>query len=107
MSDTLLETCVTMVYQFEWDLPKARANRRKHGVSFEEAATVFLDPRASSVYDPEHSESEDRWVTLGLSSAGRLLVVCHTFQDIGPRESRVRLISSRRATRKERRQYGG
>jgi len=94
-------------YRFEWDLLKARANRRKHRVSFEEAATVFLDPRAASVYDPEHSGDEDRWVTLGLSSAGRLLVVCHTFQEIGPKECRVRLVSSRRATRKERQQYGG
>ena len=94
------------VYGFEWDQDKAAANRRKHGVAFEEAATVFLDARASSLYDAKHSETEDRWATLGLSSAGRLLVVWHTFEEEGESYARVRIISSRKATRKEEQQYG-
>lgn len=64
-----------MIYEFEWDPEKARANQHKHGVPFEEAATVFLDPRAVSLYDEEHSEQEDRWITLGFASTGRILVV--------------------------------
>jgi len=96
----------TTVYLFEWDPAKAQANRLKHRVSFEEAATVLLDPRALSVYDTKHGKVEDRWITLGLSSAGRLLVVCHTFQELDRQRCRVRMISSRKATRRERRQYG-
>jgi uncharacterized DUF497 family protein len=96
----------TVVYEFEWDPGKARANHRKHGVPFEEAATVFLDPRALSVYDEEHSQQEDRWITLGFSSTGRILVVSHTFQTIGADRCRVRIIMSRRASRRERGQYG-
>jgi len=94
------------VYEFDWDEEKATENRRKHRVGFEEAATVFLDPRALSVYDTDHSAGEDRWVTLGLSSAGRLLVVCHTFREAGDAEALIRLISSRKATKKEDQQYG-
>lgn len=96
----------TVVYEFEWDPKKATANQEKHGVPFEEAATVFLDPRAVSVYDEEHSVPEDRWITLGFSSAGRLLAVTHTFQPMDRRRCRVRVISSRRATRRERGEYG-
>ena len=70
-------------YDFEWDPFKAIANRQKHGVPFEEATTVFLDPRALSVYDAEHGEREERWVMMGISSVGRLLVVCHTFRETG------------------------
>lgn len=95
-----------MIYEFEWDPEKARANQRKHGVPFEEAATVFLDPQAVSLYDEEHSEQEDRWVTLGFSSTGRMLVVSHTFQPIDERRCRARIIMSRKATRRERGQYG-
>ena len=95
----------TTTYEFEWDPLKARSNRRKHGVSFEEAATVFLDPRALSVYDEEHSSREDRWITLGLSSAGRLLTLCHTFREIQRRACGVRIISSRKATTRETSQY--
>jgi len=94
------------VYRLDWDPAKAEANRQKHGVSFAEAATVFLDPRAVSVYDAEHSEIEDRWITLGISSVGRLLVVCHTFDEIGARRGLVRVISARKPTAKEAQQYG-
>lgn len=94
-----------MRYDVEWDLEKAKTNRSKHGVSFEEAATVFRDPRMSSLYDMEHSESEDRWITLGISAVGRLLVVCHTFRQETPAIITVRIFSSRKATRHEMRQY--
>jgi uncharacterized DUF497 family protein len=96
----------TLVYEFEWDPEKRRINQRKHGVPFEEAATVFLDPRAISLYDEEHSEQEDRWITVGFSSTGRILVVCHTFQPIDEWRCRVRIIMCRKATRCERGQYG-
>jgi uncharacterized DUF497 family protein len=85
---------------FEWDPDKATRNLAKHGVSFHEAATVFGDPLAITFFDPDHSEDEDRFLTFGLSSAGRLLVVSHT-----DRGDRTRIISARRATRRERKQY--
>ena len=94
-----------MDYNFEWDPPKAAANRRKHRVSFEEAATVFLDPRGRSLYDDAHSEEEDRWITAGVSSGGRLLVVCHTFRKVNKATSIVRIFSCRKATRRESEQY--
>jgi uncharacterized DUF497 family protein len=94
-----------MDYNFEWDPSKAAANRRKHRVSFEEAATVFLDPRGRSVYDDAHSEEEDRWITLGVSSVGRLLVVCHTFRKVNKANSIIRIFSCRQATRRESEQY--
>jgi uncharacterized DUF497 family protein len=86
--------------QFEWDRHKAELNYRKHGVSFEEAATVFLDDFAATLADPDHSEIEERFVTFGVSSRGRLLVVAHTY-----REHQIRLISARRATAQERKIY--
>jgi uncharacterized protein len=92
-------------YDFEWDPGKAAQNQRKHRVSFEQAATVFLDQQALSVYDSEHSENEDRWITLGSDKQGALLVVCHTFREIGASNAVVRLISSRKATKAERKQY--
>lgn len=98
-------------HQFEWDPVKALRNAREHGVSFERAATVFLDPRAMSIFDDEHSEEEERWITLGLDRAGVLLVVSHTFrkENDDRREAcaKIRLISARRADRKEAAQYQG
>ncbi len=85
---------------FDWDPKKAELNRRKHGVSFDEAATVFLDPMAVSGPDPEHSIGEDRYITFGFSSLGRLLAVCHTY-----RPGAIRIISARRAARGERKMY--
>jgi hypothetical protein len=87
--------------QFEWDPRKDAQNRKKHGVSFEEAATAFGDPGSRTVPDPEHSLEEDRFVLLGLSYRGRLLVVVHT-----DRGDNLRIISARKATKTERRQYG-
>ncbi|MCI0333190.1 MAG: BrnT family toxin [Planctomycetes bacterium] len=86
--------------EFEWDDQKAARNLTKHGVSFQEAATVFGNPLAMTYYDPDHSQDEDRFLTVGHSSAGGLLIVSHT-----DREDRVRIISARRATRKERKAY--
>jgi uncharacterized DUF497 family protein len=86
--------------EFEWDLEKAARNLAKHGVPFAEAATVFGDPLAITFGDPDHSDDEDRFLTFGHSAEGHLLVVSHT-----DREDRTRIISARRATRKERRIY--
>jgi uncharacterized protein len=90
-----------MAGRFEWDARKAAANLRKHGVAFEEAQTIFGDPQSLTIYDSEHSETDDRFITLGLSFSGRLLVVVH--QDL---DEDIRIISARQATRKESRTYG-
>lgn len=90
------------VLRFEWDRRKAGANRRKHGVSFEEAQTVFFDDNALFIDDPDHSDDEERFVLLGLSSALRALVVCHCYRSRG---DVIRIISARRADRSERNQY--
>lgn len=86
--------------QFQWNPHKARTNLEKHGVSFEEAVTVFGDPLALTIEDPAHSLGEQRWLTLGKSKAQRLLVVVHTES-----RERIRLISARLATRRERVDY--
>jgi uncharacterized DUF497 family protein len=85
---------------FEWDPAKAASNLSKHRVAFEEAVTVFGDPLASTITDPDHSEEEARFITLGRSTNETMIVVCHT-----DRAGRVRLISARQATRRERKQY--
>lgn len=90
-----------MSLTFEWDESKAEENERKHEVSFEEAKTVFNDPFSITIYDPDHSENEDRYLDLGLSSRGRFLVVSYT-----ERGENIRLISSREVTRRERGIYG-
>jgi len=87
---------------FEWDEKKAKRNIRKHKVSFEEATTVFADPLSLTIPDPLHSEEEDRFVTMGMSIKGRLLVVVHT-----ERGDAIRIISARLATPWERRAYEG
>lgn len=93
-------------YHFTWDPAKAAANRDKHGVSFELAATLFRDPLAVSIYDDEHSsDNEERWITLGQADNGTLLVVVHTFEETGDDAAEIRVISAREATRNERRQY--
>ena len=86
--------------QFEWDPNKAARNIEKHQVSFDEAATVFDDPMFITVIDEEHSIDEERYITIGLSKYGRLLLVAHT-----EREERIRIISARKATRKEEQFY--
>ena len=86
--------------EFEWDAGKAASNLSKHGVSFAEAMTVFGDALEVMIHDPIHSDAELRFVSIGLSEAGRLLVVAYT-----ERDQRVRIISAREATARERRQY--
>ena len=88
--------------RFEWDGRKAVANERKHGVSFDEAKSVFLDERAKLIDDPDHSEDEDRFVLLGFSSALRMLLVCHCYRSEG---NVIRIVSARKATERESRFY--
>jgi uncharacterized DUF497 family protein len=85
---------------FEWDPVKARQNRRKHRVLFQEAATVFGDPLAVTYPDPDHSASEQRFITIGMSSTGRVLIVAHA--DLG---EDIRIISARKTTQRERENY--
>jgi len=89
-----------MSINFEWDDRKAKSNLRKHGVSFEEAATAFGDPLSITVADPDHSEQEDRFVLVGSTFRDRLVVVVHT-----ERGDKIRIIGARPATRSERRTY--
>jgi uncharacterized protein len=93
------------VYDFQWNPAEALYNVRKHGVAFDEAATVFLDALALTVYDEANSQNEDRWFTLGYDASGRLLPVAHTYHASGLSNVRVRIISARKATRRERRAY--
>lgn len=88
--------------RFTWDSRKDAANQRKHGISFAEAETVFLDDDARLMDDPEHSIVEDRFVLLGLSQAFRMLIVVHCYRAA---DAEIRIISARRATRPESRQY--
>jgi uncharacterized DUF497 family protein len=88
-----------------WDALKADANIAKHGVTFAQAATVLDDPLALTVFDAAHSQNEERWFTLGLSSEGTLLAVAHTYQSTDAALEQVRIISARTATRRERQQY--
>jgi uncharacterized DUF497 family protein len=89
-----------MALLFEWDLKKARGNLTRHGISFDEASTVFRDPFSMTVADPLHSEGEERFVLIGQSQRGRMLVVVHM-----ERGDRIRIISARLATSKERKRY--
>ena len=88
--------------RFDWDARKDSANQRKHGVSFEEALTVFSDERALLIDDPDHSDDKDRFALLGLSASLRTLVVCHCYREAG---DIIRIISARKATRPERAEY--
>lgn len=88
--------------RFEWDRAKNTINKRKHGVSFEEAETVFSDEHALLIDDPEHSDEEDRFILLGLSAVLRTLVVCHCYRE---KDEIIRVISARKADRTERNHY--
>ena len=92
-------------FHFAWDSAKATSNRRKHGVSFELAATVFRDPLMISVPDEEHSEIDERWITVGQAENSKLLLVVHTYLEVSVNAANVRIISARRATKHEQRQY--
>jgi uncharacterized DUF497 family protein len=88
--------------RFEWDERKANLNAKKHGVTFEEARTAFVDERAKLIDDPDHSEDEDRFVLLGVSSTLRLLLVCHCYREEG---NVIRIISARKASSRESKAY--
>jgi uncharacterized protein len=90
--------------EFEWDKTKAALNLRKHGVSFDEAKSVFFDDFAVQFFDSNHSDLEDRFILLGLSSQSKILVVCHCVRDT---ENVVRIISARKATKSEKKFYQG
>ena len=90
---------------FDWDSKKALSNISKHGVAFQSAMTVFRDPLAVTILDLEHGDNEERWITLGESVSGALLVVVHTWVQTSVDRARVRIISARRATRREAREY--
>ena len=89
--------------RFAWDEVKAEANQRKHGVSFEEASTVFADENGRLKHDPDHSQEEDRFILLGFSAKLRLLIVCHAYRE---NDEVIRIISARKEKPHERKQYG-
>jgi uncharacterized DUF497 family protein len=89
--------------RFAWDDAKEKENRRRHGVSFEEASSVFADGNGRLKHDSEHSQAEDRFILLGFSARLRLLVVCHAYRE---NDEVIRIVSARKATPNERRQYG-
>ena len=89
---------------FEWDPEKSRTNLRKHGISFEEAKSVFLDENGLLIGDPDHSDDEDRFILLGMSVSLNMLVVCHCYRS---EDEAVRIISARRANKRETKVYKG
>lgn len=91
-----------MSLTFEWDPEKDQANVEKHGIDFQEATSAFFDPLSLTIRDPDHSESEERFLLVGMTRQDRLVVVSHT-----DREDRIRIISARRADRRERKNYEG
>ncbi|MCK4560543.1 MAG: BrnT family toxin [Calditrichia bacterium] len=96
-----------MNYNFEWNPDKAKKNLSKHKVSFELAATIFLDPNVLSIHDNDHSKTEDRWITMGISRSGNILTIVHTFNDVDDSNISIRIISARKSTKNEIKQYQG
>ena len=94
-----------MQYNFEWDPVKEKRNIRRHKVNFRRAATVFRDPNHLTIYDEEHSQDEDRWITMGIDSGGVLRVIVHTFEPIDDDVVEIRIISARKAESEEFEQY--
>jgi uncharacterized DUF497 family protein len=90
------------LYYFDWDENKNRINLEKHGITFEEASTVFFDDRAILFDDPEHSIDEDRFLLLGMSETAKVCIVCHCYRES---DTVIRIISARQATRKEKQRY--
>ena len=90
--------------RFSWDNRKDKTNKKKHGISFDEAQTVFFDENAIEFFDPDHSENENRFIMLGLSYRLRILVVCHCLRE---NATEIRIISARKATKKEQKMYSG
>ncbi len=93
------------LYEFEWDPVEAQTNFKKHGLDFEQAATVFMDPLALTIPEQEHSETEARWITLGKDATDRYVLVVHRFEPMTDERARIRLISARRPTKAEIRNY--
>ncbi len=96
-----------MHFNFEWDPVKAKTNLKKHGISFEEASEVFLDPLQLSILDDDHSEQDERWITLGNTKSHKLRLVVHTFIAYHQDQITIRIISARSATIHEQKQYEG
>ena len=88
--------------RFEWDIKKADANIKKHGISFDEARTVFFDEHARLINDPDHSEDESRFILMGISSSLKIMLVCHCYREDG---NVIRIISARKASSQESKQY--
>jgi len=96
-----------MQYNFEWDHQKAGTNIRKHGVSFDRATTVFLDPQILSIFDQDNSDAEERWISIGIDSVGVPLTVCHTYRQVVKTSFTIRIFSARKSTAIEIEQYKG
>ena len=96
-----------MIYNFDWDRKKAITNIKKHKISFENASSIFRDNNAISISDEEHSEIEDRWITLGIDEVTRILFVVHTYISVDNDNVNIRIISARKATKKEKQIYLG
>ncbi len=94
-----------MQFDFEWDPIKSKSNFQKHKVSFERATEIFLDPFMLSIFDKPHSQNEDRWITVGKDRNNVSIVVVHTFREINTENFVIRIISARRATKQEDKQY--
>lgn len=94
-----------MRYSFDWDSTKDQQNIRKHRISFRQAATIFRDPNQLSIYDQEHSQEEERWITMGIDSTGVVRVVVHTYEQINDELCQIRIISARKVTNREMSQY--
>jgi uncharacterized protein len=94
-----------LIFNFEWDPQKAKTNISKHKISFSEATSVFKDPMAISIFDEDHSKDEERWITLGISSVGNIIIVNHTFVKLDKNSIKIRIFSSRKAIKNERSQY--
>ncbi|MCB0264467.1 MAG: BrnT family toxin [Calditrichia bacterium] len=92
-------------YKFEWDFVKAEKNLQKHDIRFENAAEIFKDPLSISLFDKTHSDIEERWITLGQDYSGKLIVVVHTFEELEEADIRIRIISARKATKREVKAY--
>ena len=94
-----------MKYFFDWNHSKDKINRLKQGVSFEQASDIFYDSQSQTIYDDEHSEIEERWITMGLDKNNQLLVIIHTYQQIDKDSCKIRIISARKATKNEMKKY--
>jgi uncharacterized DUF497 family protein len=94
-------------YNVEWDPEKARINFKKHGISFEFASSVFFDPRAVTIFDDEHGEDEERWITMGIAKNGQSILLCHLFKQETKESCTIRIFSARKTTKSEAKIYKG